>query len=491
LTPHPVTEPQSSLFKNSITYGLGAILTKTVGFFLIPIYTRYLTVEEYGMLALLNVILLLISFIFLLGVSSASMRFYFDLNADEIYRGKIYGNATILLVIFPLALFIIFTPLIYVLITLFLPSIPFFPYVLVILMIGLFSPIEALMLGLLRVKKRALTFVQYNISLFILQMIVGIVAVAWLKFGLKGLLYAQLFTNMVFWVIAIAILKGDSKIYFSWSMTKKLLFYGIPLIPFFIFTWINTASGRFMLERYSSLRDVGIFALATQFSGILAVFSGAFDNVFTPYFYETAQNSNGSEIIGKFITKYVAIFGLIALCVLVFSQPMILIMAAPKFHNAISYIPSLLFVGFLSLNYKLFYFSLMYSRRTGVISSITGVFALLMVGLLFLFLKKWHMGIEGVIYVLIFIEIGKIIFGYFISQRHFKIKYEVKQLCMVLLIIATSAFLINIVSIENITVTNLFVKLAILVLGVMITLRITKVGSIKKLISLKSLNPSG
>ena len=67
-------------------YSLGTFCIKAFGFLLIPVYTRFLSVEEYGMLSLLMVVLQFMSFILLLGVSSASMRYYYSPDADEYYR---------------------------------------------------------------------------------------------------------------------------------------------------------------------------------------------------------------------------------------------------------------------------------------------------------------------------------------------------------------------------------------------------------------------
>ena len=41
------------LAASSAIYGLGGVLQKLLGFVLVPIYTRYLSPEEYGVLALL------------------------------------------------------------------------------------------------------------------------------------------------------------------------------------------------------------------------------------------------------------------------------------------------------------------------------------------------------------------------------------------------------------------------------------------------------
>ncbi|MGB2862961.1 MAG: oligosaccharide flippase family protein [Sedimentisphaerales bacterium] len=475
----------STLAKTSIVYGTGAILTKAFGFFLIPLYTRYFTVEEYGILALLNIMLQLVTFVFLLGVSSAAMRFYFDPDADEVFRKQLYGNAMLLLLIFPAVLLLLTGPLAYLLVDRFLPSVPFFPYVFIILILGLFVPMKSLTIGLLRVQKRAIAYVAYTFSFFLVQTIVIIIAVAGLGYGLKGQIYAQLLANIIFWTVAVVILWRNARLSFSWSMSKNLLVFGIPLIPFFIFAWVNTASGRFMLEKYASLREVGLFALAVQFGGLIALLGGAFDKAFMPYFYETAQKPNGPEILGQFATKYFALFGLIALFTLVVARPMVLIMADPKFHEAIDYIPLLLFASWLTLMYRLFQWSLMHSKRTGMLSAMTAAYAVLMVGLLFLFLKQWQMGMKGVIYAMIIIETVRIVAGFVISMRYFKIRFKVNDLGLIALALLVSALFINFIPVEKSIILGTFIKFIIFSFVAVVIIKWAKIESIKQLISVK------
>ena len=44
----------SAIFRNFLMYTGGAMLLRGVGFFLIPVYTRYLVPAEFGKLELLN-----------------------------------------------------------------------------------------------------------------------------------------------------------------------------------------------------------------------------------------------------------------------------------------------------------------------------------------------------------------------------------------------------------------------------------------------------
>lgn len=471
----------SSLLKDTSIYGLGSILRKGFAFFLIPIYTRFLSVEEYGMLALLNVMLQLISFVFLMGVSSASMRFYFNPEAEDHYRQKVYSNAITLLLILPLILFFFLGPLLFLTVESLLPSVPFFPYVILILLIGLFSPIEKLMLGLLRVRKNSRAFVFFTLSLFICQTILIIVAVVVFKYGIKGLLLAQLITNIIFFLIALKILIQFSKISFSWDVSKKLLVFGLPLIPFFIFAWINTASGRFLLERFASMRDVGIFALAAQFTNLIAIFGEAFDNAVLPYFYETAQKNQGGEIIGRFATKYFVLFGLLSLVTLVVSRPMVILMAAPSYHEAIRYIPLLILAGFIGLSYRIFHWSLLFSKKTGTISSITGISSLIMVGFLVLALKPLNMGIRGVVFVLIIVNFIKIFIGYFISQREFRIVFDKLNIVIILFVLLLSASIIDFVYLTNPFMRGLIISIFIFVIALFLLAKIAKIEIFKEI----------
>jgi O-antigen/teichoic acid export membrane protein len=432
-----------SLVKDSFIYTSGAFLIKAFGFFLIPIYTRFLTVEEYGILALLNIILQLASFVLLLGVSSAAMRFYFDSQADDNYQRRVYGNALVVLLIFPTLLFILTLPPGKALATRFLPSVPYFPYIFVILLIGLCNPVQKLVLGLLRVQRRARHYVFYTLSLFLFQTGFVILAVVLWREGLKGVVYAQLAANLIFWGIAVSIVAKYAKFSFSKDMAINLFLFGIPLIPYFIFIWINEASGRFMLERYSSLRDLGIFALALQFSNMLSFLSTSLENSMLPYFYETAQDPKAPDMLGNFAARYFVLFGLVSLLTFTIAQPLLLIAADAKFHEAIVYIPTIILAGWLNINFNVFYWSLMHSKKTSLISTLVGLSAALMVGLLLLLLRNMKLGIQGVIYAMVAVAFFKNIAGYFISQRYFKLRYDFRMIGYSVITIIFGAFIIN------------------------------------------------
>ena len=43
-----------TIIKHSAVYGSAVLLTRAVGFLLLPLYTRYLSLEDYGVIELLD-----------------------------------------------------------------------------------------------------------------------------------------------------------------------------------------------------------------------------------------------------------------------------------------------------------------------------------------------------------------------------------------------------------------------------------------------------
>ena len=70
------------LGKDSIIYGLGGILAKSVSFFMLPIYTRIFSPSDYGTIEMLTVISSFVGAILAMGMDSAQSMYFFK-NKEE------------------------------------------------------------------------------------------------------------------------------------------------------------------------------------------------------------------------------------------------------------------------------------------------------------------------------------------------------------------------------------------------------------------------
>src|SRR3990172_2594998 len=91
------------LFGHSIIYGLTGVTSNIAAIFLVPIYTRILTPEDYGIIAILRTVMGISIVLFNLGMGSAIFWAYFKAESDE-EKKKVAGTALIFQTLYPLLL---------------------------------------------------------------------------------------------------------------------------------------------------------------------------------------------------------------------------------------------------------------------------------------------------------------------------------------------------------------------------------------------------
>ena len=445
-----------SLVKDSIVYGVGSLLTRALGLLLIPLYTRYLDISQYGTLALLNLILQQVSFVCLLGISTAAMRHYFDPGADEAQRQSVYGTATTLLIFFPAVALVILVPLTWILVSHYLPSVAFLPYVLVTLLTGLFTPMTKLLQGLLRVRRQPLLFTGFNLS---------------------GQIYAQLFSQGAFAGVSLLLLTRYARPRHDRAMARELLRYGLPLVPFFIFLWLYEGAGRFMLEHYTDLGRVGIFALAAQFAGLISVAATALDNVMLPSFLETAGKAGGGQQLGNLVCKYVTWLGLLGLAIMVIASPAIHIVATEKYYEAEHCVTPLVLAFWLSIGRSPVGWSLNHSKRSATLSWLNGLTVAVLIGLLALFLGYLDLGINSVAAALIGANIFGIVLGYGLAQRHFPLRVPALRFALTATVMLGGGAIIAWLGPAGLDWRLLLLESAVLITTGLVAMRLAGIGN--------------
>jgi len=77
------------LSKHSVIYGFGVLISQLIGFFLLLLYTRYLTPSDYGVLEIFGVTQGILSIIFVMGLNSALFMSYFNYELRKTVEGEI------------------------------------------------------------------------------------------------------------------------------------------------------------------------------------------------------------------------------------------------------------------------------------------------------------------------------------------------------------------------------------------------------------------
>ena len=86
---------EKKVFLNSIIYSCSGLMLKCMSFFLLPLYTIYLTTEDYGINSVATSFITTMSFIFAFSLFSAVMRYYVDLKNTPDKLSRFYGSVSL------------------------------------------------------------------------------------------------------------------------------------------------------------------------------------------------------------------------------------------------------------------------------------------------------------------------------------------------------------------------------------------------------------
>lgn len=297
---------EKQLLKNTVIVAIGQISTKFISFFLLPLYTAYLSTEEYGVVDLLNTYVSLLLPLVFLQIDQSIFRYLIDVRKDEDGKKKLI-TTTMITVFIQFLIFLV----IFVIIAQFIKN--DYKYFLATNVIA--AMISNLVLQISRGLGDNATYSQGSLVSGAGSIILNVAFIVGLDMGAYGMLLATLIANVLctlFVIIKLKLYKYIKKDYFSKKDLKELWKYSIPLIPNQLSWWIINTSDRLIVSYILGVAINGIYSAANKFSSIcITVF-----NIFNMTWSESAsmyiKDKDSSEYFSNIINISIKLFT--ALC---------------------------------------------------------------------------------------------------------------------------------------------------------------------------------
>ena len=469
----------NKIIKNATLYTIGNILPQAAGFILLPIYTRYLTPDEYGIVASMNVLGVILVVFFTLCVERAIPRLYFDHENEDARRDFLGTIAITLTAISLFVLLLIF--LLQNFVSMIYASIAFYPYYVYLIFTVFLSVFAFIPLTYFRIKEEAHKFISLSIGLFVLNTSLVLWFVCGLNQGAEGWLKGMLFAKIIFLPIYIFILYKIINFTFDFSIFKGSLCFSIPMIPGMLSAWILNLSDRVFIERYFTLSDVGIYSLGYTIAGGVAILTGAFFMAYEPTFYKLASSKNQGDakaILTKYNTAYLIILIFIVFLVAFFSKEFIILLMDPKYAEAYKIIPIIALAYLFSQGAGLFNLMVYQEKRTKQLMYIGVSCAISNVMLNFLLVPKY--GAYGAAYATLLSFIYLFIFDYWYAKKCYFIPIMWKKLIPYLSILSI-VFLIFLSAVKVDIYLSLILKIGVVMILAFVLLY-KNIGTIKKMV---------
>lgn len=376
----------SKLAGNSIIYTVFSVLQKGINFFLLPIYTVYLTTEEYGTIGVVTSLTAIYSIFFGLVLNGAATRFYFKYQNDKNAVKELWGTLFTFTLLNSFSLFAVFFVFKSFFVIPFAEGISFYPFIFLGLISSVFNTSFIFFQSCVQAKQDGFRYAIANFLFFALNLFLILLFVVLFKKKAEGVLAALSITTIVFFIYTIIFFSPQIR----WGINKKYLkdalFYSLPLLPHALSGWIFTAMDRIFINNLRSASEVGIYSVGFQFAYILNVIATSVQQAYSPWFMEQIEhNPNYQEEIRKKSSFMVNAYALIAMGIIIFAPIVLRFMTTSSFHRGVTVIPFLVGAAFLNSMYYI-YTNVFFISKTYLVSiiSFSGAGVILLSEILFI-----------------------------------------------------------------------------------------------------------
>ena len=449
-----------TLIKHSSIYAIGTISRQLIGFIMLPIYTRYLTPADYGVVALLSISFVIVERLFGARLAEAIPKFYYAAQKEDSDPKVIVSTAlavtavvsfvaTMMLMIFRDE----FSSVVF-------GTVEYGIVVAVFAITLLTSALESYALVYIRLLQKPILFVSMNICKLILQIALNIWLLIFLELGVFGVAISAAVSSVIFALILMVYTISHTGFSLKASVARKMVLFAWPL-------WLSGLAGiyiwssnRYFIRIYGSLDDVGIFELAGKFSSLLMVLCwGPFFQYWQTERFSLYYKENASAVFRSvfyFISTILVIF---SLGISIFSGPVIRIMAAPEFHDAVEIVPFLTFGTLFAALVEFSNFGFLVKERTGLISVNAYLIAILLTGLYFYAIPTY--GYIGAAVAIMLAQAAYYYLSNWTSKRFYDPGISLRPLVAMVVIAAAGCWIANVLLVnENIWI-DILVKILV------------------------------
>jgi len=277
--------------KESSIYVIGEILSKSLLFILLPIYTSYLSTEKFSILMLVMMIWPVVVVLIGKGFSGYIIRGLYEYTDKKRFLGTVLCFSMSIGFVLSLGIHLI-GPWIFDFI---FKEVNYKPY----LQFGVFFAVFRLffnhVVSIYRAKRQPLTSVVLSFVQFFAQFSAVVISIFILKTDLIGILQAFVIAYGVVTVIYIFKVSSEISFPFQWDVIKPGLLFVIPLIPHALSSWSVNYIGRVFIERHMSLTDLAVYSMASQIALILCVLNNGLNQAWVPFIYANAKTSQFNQ----------------------------------------------------------------------------------------------------------------------------------------------------------------------------------------------------
>lgn len=358
--------------------GITTLIISLRGIILLPILTKTLGANDYGIWALIMVTISLCTPLVTIGLLSGIVRFLAAETDKKEIREGLFSSLIVIFFVGLLFAFLLILSSNFLSHTIFhtADAITLIKILASIILIG------ALDLALLQFFRTRRQITKYS-SFMLLESFgeLGLITYLVLSgFGLFGAVISLLIIKSILFGIMLFVIISQIGIKLpNFTKIKPYLAFGLPMLPSYLFGWIINSSDRYVIEYFMDFASVGVYSASYSIGGIILVFMGPISMVLYPTILKLWEENKIEEVKThlQYSLKYYLMLAIPATFGLsVLAKPLLVSLTTSQFAYGSVLIPiiaiSSIFFSFYSINMYI----LATAKKTKIIGALLGIAAI-------------------------------------------------------------------------------------------------------------------
>ncbi len=433
--------------RHTLVFGMGSFLSQGISFLLLPVYTNYLSVDDYGVV---NLLMIAGSLVYLLSASiigPALFRSYYDYDTEQ-GRGMVTSTAFRFALACSLLLFAAGFLTRRSLSGLLTGDPAHGDLTAIILFTSVVQSVNTVAMAVFRARKWSVRFAAVSLSGMLVSMGVSIYLVVCAGRGIFGVIAGQLSGQLVSAMAAVFMIRDQLRGGFSRAEAGRMLRYGLPFVPENSLAFVVETGTRMVLQYVLGSASVGLYALGNRLGHLVqALMISPFSMIAPASIFSAEKDGDAHLFYSRLLTYYLLFTGWAWLVVSALSPDVLRLMSKPEFREAWRPVPWIAAAVIAYGMRGLVSIGLALKRRTSWFSLAFALGSALNLALL-MFLVPEH-GPAGAGMALLAGNLLICLVRFRASQRIYPIGFELSRIARIVLVFGASYAVSALVRIES------------------------------------------
>ena len=431
--------PIKKLLGQTAIYGLPSILGRLLNYLLVPLHTKVIDPEKYGVVSELYAWVAFLIVILTFGMETSFFKFLHDKeDREEVFRNSFLTVIGINIAFFAIMLFFnqnIADAMLYS---------DHNEYIILLITIVCIDAVTSLPLAKLRAEEKAVKFAAIQFTSIGVNILLNVILIGFVvdRSNPEEAVFFILIANLLSSLVKPVMLYKDF-LYLKWTynveLAKEMFKYAAPLVIAGFAGIINETIDRILLKHVThasgksieySMIQVGIYSACYKLAMLVTILLQAYRYAAEPFFFAQAKNQDKNKVYIKVMNYFIAmvcvVFLLVTLNIDIFKH----FISKESYWVGLDVVPVLLLGNiFLGIYYnQSIWYKLSGQTKFGAYIAIGGASLTIIINLLFI--TKY--GYMACAWATMIVYGAQMVASYLLGQKYYPIKYNLRKFAVYL-----------------------------------------------------------